>query len=173
MKYLLVIDMQNDFISEALGTPEAPDVVPAVCDLIRGFDGEVIYTRDTHGEDYLNTQEGRKLPVSHCIRGTEGWQICREVTACMKPDAEVIDKVTFGFSDLPQIILEKNGGKEPQEVHFAGLCTDICVISNAMICKAAFPEAAIIVHSGCCAGVTPESHQTALDAMAACQIEIV
>lgn len=173
MKYLLVIDMQNDFISEALGTPEAPGIVPAVCSLIRGFDGEVIYTRDTHGDDYLKTQEGRKLPVPHCIEGTDGWQICAEVAACMKTDAAVIDKVTFGAFGLPQMILEKNGGKAPQEIHFSGLCTDICVISNAIICKAAFPETSIIVHADCCAGVTPESHQTALDAMAACQIEIV
>ena len=143
MKYLLVIDMQNDFISQALGTPEAPGIVEPVCRLIRGFDGDVIYTRDTHRENYLETQEGGKLPVPHCIEGTAGWQICDEVAACMSPGAAVVDKTT-----------------------------DICVISNAMICKAAFPEASIIVHSDCCAGVTPESHRTALAAMDACQIEI-
>lgn len=172
MKYLLVIDMQNDFISQALGTPEAPGIVEPVCRLIRGFDGDVIYTRDTHRENYLETQEGGKLPVPHCIEGTAGWQICGEVAACMSPGAAVVDKTTFGAYSLPKILLEKSGGEPPEEIHFAGLCTDICVISNAMICKAAFPEASIIVHSDCCAGVTPESHRTALAAMDACQIEI-
>ena len=173
MKYLLIIDMQNDFISQALGTPEAPGIVEPVCRLIRGFEGEVIYTRDTHQENYLETQEGRKLPVPHCIQGSDGWQICDEVAACINPENTIVDKITFGAVDLPKILLEKNGGEVPEEIHFAGLCTDICVISNAMICKAAFPETSIIVHSDCCAGVTPESHRTALAAMEACQIEIL
>lgn len=111
MKYLLVIDMQNDFISQALGTPEAPGIVEPVCRLIRGFDGDVIYTRDTHRENYLETQEGGKLPVPHCIEGTAGWQICDEVAACMSPGAAVVDKTTFGAYSLPKILLEKSGGR--------------------------------------------------------------
>lgn len=173
MKFLLVIDMQNDFITDALGTPEAPLIVEPLCELVRNFDGEVIYTRDTHQADYMETREGRNLPVPHCIEGTSGWEICDAVKECMKGTDAVINKPTFGAMELPAVILEKTEGKAPQEIHFAGLCTDICVISNAMICKAAFPEADVIVHSGCCAGVTPESHQTALNAMAACQMVIV
>ena len=171
MKYLLVIDMQNDFISQALGTPEAPGIVEPVCRLIRGFDGDVIYTRDTHRENYLETQEGGKLPVPHCIEGTAGWQICDEVAACMSPGAAVVDKTTFGAYSLPKILLEKSGGEPPEEIHLAGLCTDICVISNAMISKAALPEVPVYVDKDCCAGVTTVSHETALAAMRMCQIK--
>ena len=205
MDILVVIDMQNDFITDALGTPEAPNIVDSVCGLIRSFDGQVVYTRDTHFEDYLNTQEGKKLPVEHCIKGTDGWQICKKVSECIGEEDLIVDKVTFGAEQLPNLLRKRmkreytaddmamsaervksensEGSAEnnenavadmiPEEIHLAGLCTDICVISNAMICKAAFPETLIYIHEACCAGVTPESHRTALDAMRACQMEIV
>lgn len=167
MKYLIVVDMQNDFISGALGSELAEKIVPCVVDKVKKFNGKVIFTRDTHFEDYMQTQEGRKLPVEHCIKDTCGWQICDE----LKPYVNyVVDKVTFGSVDLPEII--KSFDAEPQEIELCGLCTDICVISNAMILKSTFPETKIIVDGKCCAGVSMESHNTALDAMRAVQIEI-
>ncbi len=167
MKYLIVVDMQKDFISGSLGSTDAKAIVENVVDKVKSFDGRVIFTRDTHAENYMETQEGRNLPVKHCIKDTEGWQICEE----LQPYAEtVIDKVTFGCIDLPSIIQGQN--EKLDEIELCGLCTDICVISNAMVLKAAFPEVKISVASSCCAGVTKESHNTALDAMKAVQIEI-
>lgn len=167
MKYLIVVDMQVDFITGSLGSPLATAIVPRVAQKVQNFDGKVMFTRDTHFPDYLKTQEGTKLPVPHCVKGTEGWQICEE----LRPFAEtIVDKVTFGSMELPQVI-EKYG--EPiEQIELCGLCTDICVISNAMILKAAFPEVAISVDASCCAGVTIDSHKTALSAMEAVQIEI-
>ncbi len=172
MKCLLVIDMQNDFLTGALGTAEGAGIVGDVCSLISGFEGKVFYTRDTHGEDYLTTREGRNLPVPHCLKDTEGWQICEQVGHLIRAEDRVVDKVTFGEIRLPEIIREECGGG-PEEIHLAGVCTDICVISNAMICRAAFPEIPVLVHADCCAGVTPESHRTALEAMRACHIDII
>ena len=167
MKFLIVVDMQNDFISGSLGSKLAEAIVPGVVEKAKNYDGKVIFTRDTHFADYMNTQEGRKLPVEHCVKDTAGWEICNE----LKPYAEtVIDKITFGSVELPSVI--KNFGEEIEEIELCGLCTDICVISNAMILKAAFPEVKISVDGKCCAGVSEESHQTALDAMRAVQIEI-
>ena len=167
MKILIVVDMQNDFISGSLGSTLAEAIVPSVVEKVKNYDGKVIFTRDTHFSDYMNTQEGRKLPVEHCVKDTAGWEICNE----LKPYAEtVIDKITFGSVELPSVI--KNFGEEIEEIELCGLCTDICVISNAMILKAAFPEVKISVDGKCCAGVSEESHQTALDAMRAVQIEI-
>ena len=166
-KILVVVDMQNDFIDGALGTKEAVAIVPNVEKKIREFEGKVIFTRDTHGQDYMQTQEGRKLPVMHCVKDTEGWQICNELLPYV--DA-VVDKVTFGSVELPHIL--SKSGETIEEIELCGLCTDICVISNAMILKAAFPEVPISVDASCCAGVTMESHKTALDAMRAVQIEI-
>lgn len=167
MKYLIVVDMQNDFIFGSLGSPQAAAIVPHVTDKVASFDGTVIFTRDTHGEDYMQTQEGRKLPVMHCIKDTEGWQICNELMPFVE---RVVDKDTFGSTELPNIL---RASSEPiEEIELCGLCTDICVISNAMLLKAAFPEARIVVDSSCCAGVTEESHHTALNAMKAVQIEI-
>lgn len=167
MKYLIVVDMQNDFISGSLGSTHAAAIVPNVVDKVTSFDGIVIFTRDTHGEDYMQTQEGCKLPVMHCVKGTEGWQICDK----LQPFVEhVVDKITFGSVDLPGIL--RTFGNSIEKIELCGLCTDICVISNAMILKAAFPEVRIIVDSTCCAGVTEESHHTALNAMKAVQIEI-
>ncbi len=167
MKYLIVVDMQNDFITGSLGSGAAKEIVSKVAKTVKGFDGRVIFTRDTHDDGYLSTQEGKKLPVPHCIKGTSGYEICDE----LKQFAEnVIDKPTFGSLSLPDVIKEYN---EPvDEIYLCGLCTDICVISNAMILKAAFPETRIVVYKDCSAGVTKESHETALSAMRAVQIEV-
>ena len=167
MRYLIVVDMQVDFITGSLGSPMAEAIVPRVVDKVASFDGRVIFTRDTHGPDYLQTLEGRNLPVEHCIRGTEGWQIC----APLRPYAkEVVDKSTFGSMALPRLLLD--AGEPVEKIQLCGLCTDICVISNAMILKAAFPEVPISVDKSCCAGVTAERHNTALSAMEAVQIDI-
>ena len=167
---LIVVDMQNDFIDGALGTPEAVAIVDRVRDKLAHFAGEVIFTRDTHEENYLDTQEGKRLPVAHCIRGTSGWEICDVLTPYTK-DATVINKPTFGSLDLPEALC-KGGAEAPKRITLVGLCTDICVISNAMLLKASFPEAEITVDAACCAGVTPQSHKNALEAMKMCQINI-
>lgn len=168
MKYLIVVDMQVDFITGALGSKDAEAIVPRVVEIVKGFNGRVIFTRDTHGEDYLSTREGRHLPVAHCVRGTAGHEICPE----LRPYAEcVIDKETFGSVDLSDVI--RGYGEEIEEIMLLGLCTDICVISNAMLLKAEFPETDITVVSSASAGVTPESHETALAAMRAVQINII
>ena len=168
MKLLVVVDMQNDFITGALGSPDAQSIVPRVREKVEAFQGEVVFTMDTHSDDYLRTQEGRKLPVPHCIKGTEGWEICDELFDMAKCR---IEKPTFGYVDFPKFIMEKMG-EAPEEIELVGLCTDICVISNAMILKAAFPEIPVSVDSTCCAGVTPQSHQNALRAMESVQIEV-
>jgi len=168
---LLVIDMQNDFIDGALGTKEAVVIVPAVKAKIENFDGTVLFTRDTHETCYMDTQEGKNLPVPHCIRGTDGWQIRPELDALRKTEA--IDKPTFGSKELGTILTEMNEKDEIGSITLIGLCTDICVISNAMLVKAFLPEVPIIVDSACCAGVTPESHENALKAMQVCQIKVV
>ena len=158
MKVLAIIDMQKDFIDGALGTKEAVSIVPKVAARLKKAreDGEtVVFTRDTHHADYLSTQEGRKLPVPHCMEGT---------------DAPVFDKPGFGS---PALIDYLKGLPELESVEFIGLCTDICVITNAMMTKGALPEVPLFVRADCCAGVTPESHETALNAMKMCQIEIV
>ena len=168
MKYLIVVDMQNDFITGSLGSKLAEAIVPNVVEKVKNYDGTVIFTRDTHFADYMDTQEGKNLPVKHCIKDTTGWEICNG----LKPYAnKVIDKITFGSVDLPNVI--KEYGEEIEEIELCGLCTDICVISNAMILKATFPEVKIVVDSNCCAGVTEESHQTALNAMKAVQIDVI
>ena len=166
---LIIVDMQNDFIDGALGTKEAVAIVPKVEDKIRNFDGEVFFTRDTHETWYLETQEGKNLPVPHCIRGTEGWQIRKELDALRK--TEPIDKETFGSTDLAADLLALHEDEEIGSITLVGLCTDICVISNAMISKAALPEVPVYVDKDCCAGVTTDSHETALAAMRMCQIK--
>ena len=168
MKFLIVVDMQVDFISGSLGSDHARAVVPHVVEKVKSFDGEVIFTRDTHTADYLQTREGKHLPVPHCIKDTEGWQICKELRPYVK---NVIDKETFGSVALPQVISAY--GDNIDSIELCGLCTDICVISNAMVLKAAFPEVDIRVDGTCSAGVTPESHNTALAAMRAVQIEVM
>ena len=166
-KILIVVDMQNDFIDGALGTPEAVKIVPYVQQVIENFDGKVLFTRDTHFDNYMDTQEGRNLPVKHCIKDTPGWQIRAELDALRK--TEPIDKVTFGSSALPEILKAEN----PDSVTFVGLCTDICVISNVMLTKAFLPEVPVIVDAAGCAGVTPESHKNALAAMKMCQVTVI
>ena len=167
MKFLIVVDMQNDFINGSLGSSHAEEIVPEVVKKVESFDGSIIFTRDTHDENYLDTQEGKKLPIEHCIKGTHGWEIC---DALKEYAHTVIDKPTFGSIELPALLGSLG---EVDEVTLVGLCTDICVISNAMLIKAAFPEARVVIDSSCCAGVTSESHNNALAAMAAVQIEII
>ena len=167
MKYLIVVDMQVDFITGALGSDLATAIVPNVVEKVKHFDGKVIFTRDTHFADYMSTQEGRNLPVPHCIKNSDGWQICDELL----PFAEtVVDKPTFGSTALAHLLA--SSAESMEEIELCGLCTDICVISNAMILKAAFPEVKMTVDASCCAGVTVESHNTALNAMKAVQIEV-
>ena len=167
-KILVVVDMQNDFIDGALGSPEAVAIVPHVKAAIEGFDGTVLFTRDTHFENYSETQEGKNLPVPHCIKGTDGWQIRSELDALRT--TEPIDKLTFGSSDLVNVI--KTLG-DVESITFLGLCTDICVISNVMVVKAFFPEIPLIVDAKGCAGVTPDSHLRALEAMKVCQVKVI
>ena len=169
-RVLVVVDMQNDFIDGALGTAEAVAIVPKVAEKIKNFDGTVLYTRDTHEENYMETQEGRNLPVPHCIRGTEGWQIRTEL---QQAGAEVVDKPTFGSRILAEKLVEMNREEAIESITLIGLCTDICVISNAFVIKAFLPETPIIVDAACCAGVTPKSHERALEAMKVCQIAVV
>lgn len=169
-KVLLVIDMQNDFIDGALGTPEATAIVPIVKRKIQSFDGMVIFTRDTHFENYLETAEGAKLPVKHCIKDSRGWEISPEL-AGFKND-KIIDKPSFGSVELGEFLLEIDQKEGIESITLIGLCTDICVISNALICKAFLPEIPVFVDGKCCAGVTPESHENALKAMEMCQINV-
>jgi len=169
---LIVVDMQNDFVSGALGTKEAVEIVPYVVSRVtEGMNrGEkILFTRDTHETDYPETQEGRNLPVPHCVRGTDGWEIIPQLTEYTK-GCTIVDKPTFGSVDLPRILADYG---DVDEVTLCGLCTDICVISNAMLVKAAFPEATVTVDGTCSAGVSEESHRTALQAMRAVQIEVV
>ena len=173
MKILIVVDMQNDFISEVLGTPEAQAIVPNVKYKIEEYSNSssdvIIYTRDTHYDNYLETQEGKNLPVPHCINRTHGWEIA---DGLYRQGCKVVDKPSFGSTWLPQYIIS-NYNNRIDSIEIVGLCTDICVISNAMVLKAFMPEVPIIVDSSCCAGVTPESHKNALDAMKMCQIKVI
>ena len=172
-RFLIVVDVQNDFVDGALGTPEALSIIPKVVEKIRTFDGEIFVTYDTHFENYMETLEGKNLPVSHCIKGTEGWKLNRQVydALCGKKYTEV-EKRTFGSSDLPDLIQEAAGG-EDFSLQLIGLCTDICVVSNALLLKASFPESEISVDPACCAGVTPASHEAAITTMKMCQISMV
>lgn len=172
MNILVVVDMQNDFISGALGTAEAKLIVNGVKEKAENFEGLVFFTRDTHFEDYMNTQEGEKLPVPHCIKGTWGWEICDELKE-ISETTEICDKPTFGSVELMESIKELSLEEEIESITLLGLCTDICVISNAMLLKAALPETKIIVDGTLSAGVTPISHKNALEAMKMCQIEVI
>ena len=168
-EYLIVVDMQKDFVDGALGTPEAQAIVPAVRAKIAAHEGPVIFTRDTHRADYLNTQEGHFLPVEHCIEGTAGWEIIPELKELSeRPLSRIIDKPSFGSTVLTALLTEKRESIAGLEL--IGLCTDICVVSNALLLKAALPELPIRVDSACCAGVTPQKHAAALDTMRSCQI---
>ena len=166
-KCVVIVDMQNDFIDGALGTKEAQEMLPKLVNKLGTVrDVDLIFTQDTHHKDYLSTQEGKNLPVEHCIEGEKGWEICSALQPYLDKAKAVIKKPAFGSMELPSLV------KEYDEVELVGLCTDICVISNAIILKAASPEQKIAVDASCCAGVTPESHEGALKAMKMCQIEI-
>lgn len=174
MKALIVVDMQNDFTTGVLGNPETAAVVNKVASMINKFrreepDGLIIATLDTHFDNYSDTQEGKNLPVPHCIKGSDGWQIVPEVKKALGTNCKYAEKITFGMYDLPVLI-----GKDAKIDEFIviGVCTDICVISNVMILKAAYPEVPVRVIADCCAGVSPASHDTALSAMKACQVQI-
>ena len=171
-KVLVVVDMQNDFVDGALGSKEAIAIVPAVVKKIDEFDGDIFVTYDTHFENYLDTAEGKKLPVPHCIKGTAGWELNGEVKKALAAKKFTpVEKKTFGSVELPAFI-KKAVGDDAFTVELIGLCTDICVVSNALIIKANFPENTIAVDAACCAGVTPEKHKAALETMRSCQIDV-
>ena len=170
--FLIVVDMQKDFVDGALGTPEAVAIVPSVCEKIRSFEGEIIVTYDTHPDTYLDTAEGKKLPVTHCVKDTAGWQLDAAVASALEEKEYcAIEKPTFGSTDLP-FLVRSIVGEEDFDVTLIGLCTDICVVSNALLLKAYFPEVAIAVVADCCAGVTPDTHAAALQTMTMCQIDV-
>lgn len=175
-KLLIVVDMQNDFIDGALGTEEAIAIVPNVINKIKNYQSNhdtIVFTQDTHFEPYLETNEGKHLPVVHCIKGTVGWQICEPIkTVTHLKDHLVYEKVTFGSSSFA-LDLSNGEYNDYDSIEFVGLCTDICVISNVMLAKTFLPEKEIIVDASCCAGVTKESHINALNAMKMCHISII
>ena len=167
-KLLVVVDMQKDFIDGALGTSEAQKIVPDVIDEIKNFDGDVVFTFDTHSSIYLETREGKNLPVPHCIKGTDGWKLHEDIEP-LSVGKKYFYKPTFGSVELANFVADG----DYTDITLIGLCTDICVISNAMLIKAYLPEADISVKASCCAGVTPESHENALASMKMCQINII
>ena len=171
MKLLVVVDMQNDFIDGSLGTREAVAIVPRVVEKMKNFDGVILATRDTHPQNYLATREGRNLPVEHCIEGTKGWELRPEIEEVLKE--QPVNKPTFGSLELGKRVCELNAQDPIESITLVGLCTDICVISNAMVLQAYLPEVPIAVDAACCAGVTPESHERALEAMKVCQVQII
>ena len=172
-KFLIVVDMQKDFVDGALGSAEAAAIVPNVVRKIQDFDGELIATFDTHPENYMDTAEGKKLPVPHCIQGTPGWALDSAVAAALENRGyTAVEKPTFGSTALAGI-LRQMAGQEDFSMELVGLCTDICVVSNALLLKAHFPEKQIRVDASCCAGVTPKSHEAAIATMASCQIDIL
>lgn len=170
---LVVVDIQNDFVDGALGTKEAVAIIPRAVKKIKEWDGDIICTQDTHELNYLETREGKHLPVEHCIYGTAGHSINNDIfnalIGSVSDDAEFLNKYTFGSTALPEIIRHKGYDR----IELIGLCTDICVVSNALILKANFPETDIVVDASCCAGVTPESHNAALTTMKMCQINVI
>ena len=171
MNLLIVVDMQNDFINGSLGTKEAQAIVPAVkARILEAMEDrwQVIFTKDTHSIDYLKTQEGKNLPIKHCLRGSDGWQLHPELQD-LSIGSSVFEKGSFGSLELAEYVSSLN----PDAIEVIGLCTDICVVSNALLFKAAMPEAPITVDASCCAGVTPESHRHALETMKMCQIKVV
>ena len=170
---LVVVDMQKDFVGGALGSAEACAIVPAAARKIAAFEGDIFVTYDTHFENYMDTAEGKKLPVPHCIKGTEGWELNKDIAAALEGKKYTpVEKNTFGSVDLPKLI-KKAVGNEKFTVELIGLCTDICVVSNALLIKANFSEAPISVDAACCAGVTPVKHDAALETMRSCQIDVI
>lgn len=170
--FLIVVDVQNDFVDGTLGTAEAIAIVPNVVKMIDEFKGDIFVTYDTHYENYLDTAEGRKLPVVHCIKGTDGWNLNKKVQEILKNKRYTeVEKHTFGSIHLPDLI-RTAAGDEDFDITLIGLCTDICVVSNALILKANFPEKEIYVNAACCAGVSVETHRAALETMKMCQINV-
>ncbi|SFW15502.1 cysteine hydrolase family protein [Selenomonas ruminantium] len=172
-KLLIVVDMQNDFVNGALGSPEAEAIVSNVSKKIETAKANgdfIIFTQDTHYDDYLETEEGKNLPIPHCIKNTTGWAISNKLNVPM--EADVVEKNTFGAYNMG-LSLSSFYEKKVDYIELVGLCTDICVLSNAVIAKAACPNSHVVVDAACCAGVTPESHDTALAAMRAIQVEIL
>ena len=172
-KLLVVVDMQKDFVSGSLGTAEAQAIVSGVVKKIENFNGDIYATYDTHFENYMETSEGKNLPVLHCIKGTDGWKLDNNVQSALdKKGYKAIEKITFGSVELPKIIGE-NYDVNNLEIELIGLCTDICVVSNALLLKATYPEIPITVDVSCCAGVSPETHNSAIATMKCCQINII
>ena len=175
MKALIVVDMQNDFVTGSLGSEQAEAIVPAVKQKVTEFeerDDVVVFTRDTHDANYLDTFEGKNLPVEHCIKGTEGWEIIDDLQPLVSDANAIIDKPTFGSFELLNFLEPFIESGEVQEIELCGLCTDICVVSNALLLRARFHETPITVDPSCCAGVTAESHKSALQTMKSCQIQV-
>lgn len=172
--YLIVIDMQNDFVSGSLGTEDAKKIAERVISKVKNFKGNVIFTLDTHGEDYMETQEGKLLPVRHCIEGSEGWHLIRELDEVQKEKGfPVYRKNTFASRKLAEDLYDINSKHPIKSIEIIGLCTDICVVSNALMIKGFLPEVPIKVDSTCCAGVTTERHEAALKTMESCQISVI
>ena len=169
-KILIVVDMQNDFITGALGSAEAQAIVPNVVEKVKNWKGMTVFTRDTHFPDYMDSLEGKKLPVPHCMIGTHGWAINSQIKEVINPNTITIDKLTFGFENWRQALGEFG---VDAEFELCGVCTDICVISNALALRMLYPDAKITVDASCCAGVTPEKHTAALEVMKSCQIDVI
>lgn len=170
---LVVVDIQNDFVDGALGTPEAVAIIDNAAKKIQNFDGDIFVTYDTHFENYMDTLEGKKLPVPHCIKGTDGWKLNSKIAEALNGKKYTeIEKLTFGSTDLPKAVKELIGDEQAQ-ITLIGLCTDICVVSNALLLKANLFDSEIYVDASCCAGVTPDTHNAALDTMRCCQINVI
>lgn len=173
-KILVVVDMQNDFIDGSLGTEEARNIVEPVCEKIKKFDGVIFLTLDTHSDDYLETLEGKYLPVEHCIRNTEGWLLNSSVRETIKSKLYGhVEKNTFADKGLVEVISHWIRKRRNTSIEIVGLCSDICVISNALMLRSAFPDTEITVDASCCAGVTPEKHKAAMEIMKSCQINVI
>ncbi len=173
-KYMVVVDMQNDFITGSLGTPEAQAILPKVIERIKEFPGSVVFTMDTHDENYLETYEGKRLPIEHCIDGTEGWEMPAEIREMqIERRGMLFRKNTFGSTQLGGFLQGVSRMAPIDEVIIVGLCTDICVLANAMMVRTALPDTPVTVDATCCAGSTPEAHRHALEAMKSCQIDII
>ena len=173
-KILVVVDMQNDFIDESLGTEEARNIVEPVCEKIIEFGGQIFVTQDTHSDNYLETLEGRHLPVEHCIANTEGWLINSFIRNALKSkNYAFIEKEIFGSMKLVDQIAKILDKGVKGSIEIVGLCSDICVVSNALMLRSAFPNTEITVDASCCAGVTPDKHKAAMEVMKSCQINVI
>ncbi|MDD3193553.1 MAG: cysteine hydrolase [Oscillospiraceae bacterium] len=173
-KILVIIDMQNDFVTGPLGSEQAQKILPLILEYAKTFAGKILFTKDTHGSDYLNGREGKKLPVPHCIQCTPGWELALPLDSFQKETGSpVFCKPTFGSIQLAQALYAENEKDPIQEIQLVGVCTDICVISNALTLRSFLPETPIAVVASLCAGTSPQGHQNALDAMAGCQIDIL